>query len=293
MFGVSSGFIEQLSDLEMKKSLEQVSACFEEKNLEVFGKTIRYSLGGTGEKIIVILPGTTGRSMNYFKYLLALRESATIIAINYPIVSQLSELTEQIRMVIKNETASKVTLFGHSLGGIVAQEIMREAPELVEKMILVNTYGRTADIPAHVLKGHKEGNDKLIKTFRSFAFGFLRKGFARRITAGIDRVEVAHKDFWKKYYAEIFNHTTPDEMKSHYGLMASYWANQEMHTPNANGWDGKVIVIESEIDSASKVPEKEALKKLYPACQLEVLEGSSNMFIVRHEEKIIEIIQSC
>lgn len=297
MLGVGNSFIEGLKDNEMRDILKDLENRFREKSLTVFGKEIPYCIGGQGDKVVVILPGTTGRAMNYFKYLHRLSEEAVVIGINYPIVETIGKIGEMVRAVIENETAQKVILVGHSLGGIIAQEIVKEAPGLVDSMVLINTYGRDGEVPSNVLKGHKESNEKLVKTFRSFTFGFMRKGFAKRITGGIDMVEVSHKPFWKAYYEEIFNQTSSDDMKSNYGLMVDFWSREatavtSAATDTSMAWDGRAVIVEAEIDLEKKVPEKEALIRLYPNGERIGLEGSANMFIVKHEEKLMEIIKT-
>ncbi len=116
--------------------------------------TMKYFRFGTGEKVLVILPGLSVKSVT---------ESAESVAAEYSLMKNdftvyvfdrreelppfysVSEMAEDTAEVFRALGLSEICLFGASQGGMIAMEIAIEHPGLVHKLILGST---SADVRA-------------------------------------------------------------------------------------------------------------------------------------------------
>ena len=72
----------------------------------------------------------------------------------------LGHLRDHLQKIFTDNGGQKITLIGHSLGGIVARELAREFPEMVRDVITIGTpfggFGKGKnDVPPHLLALHK------------------------------------------------------------------------------------------------------------------------------------------
>lgn len=294
MFGISDNFVSNLQKLDNKMfmALKDYETMFPEKEIMVAGKAVHYQLGGQGDRTIVILPGTTGRAANYFMYFNSLGRDFKVLSLNYPLVDSVEEAADMVEAVVASENLNDCIVVGHSVGGIVAQEWVRKYPNRVKGMVLLHTYGKTAAVPKIAIQGHLLENTRLVRSFRSFKYSFFRKGFAKRISSGITNSDVEDKFFWGAFTQEIFVMSTPEEMKSNFGMMLYFWQKMIFKSEEFEPWKGKTLIIESEIDKDGKRPEKEALLTLFPSTESLILHGSSNMSIVRNLDQLINAISA-
>ncbi len=121
------------------------------KNIEVSGQTVSYRVkGNPGESGIVFIHGVGADSRFFQKQLNHFGAFLTSIAIDLPGHGQsrrgaaltMENLTDSLLAVIEAENLKRVTLAGHSLGGLVAMDLYFRSPHLVEAMVLISTGAR-------------------------------------------------------------------------------------------------------------------------------------------------------
>lgn len=117
--------------------------------INVDGTTFAYRELGPEDATPIILLNHWGAVLdNFDPYIVdALAKSYRVIALDYkgigsssggaPLSS--SEMSDDIISVIKKLGLTNVYLFGFSLGGMVAQDVVIKAPELVQKLVLAGT----------------------------------------------------------------------------------------------------------------------------------------------------------
>lgn len=124
------------------------------ESITVDGMTMRYSKFGEGEKILVIIPGISLKSVlpnehsiqkqykkiaeNHVIYLFDRRE-------NIPDDYNLYQMAEDTALAIKTAGITHADFFGTSQGGMISQLIAINHPELVDKLVLGSSTSRLDD----------------------------------------------------------------------------------------------------------------------------------------------------
>ncbi len=135
------------------------------KTANVNGVEMNYCVFGSGQRVLVIIPGmsikpvTAGETAiaEAFKsytedYTVYLFDQKNDIPEEYSVEEQTADLLEVMRSV----GIVKADLYGASLGGMIAQTIAIEHPEMVGKMVLCSTSSRPNDVTTEVLGGWRE-----------------------------------------------------------------------------------------------------------------------------------------
>ncbi len=114
--------------------------CLTTKTIVVEGTQWSYLRLGGGPKTILFLHGMGGAYDIWWQQIEALKDRFVIISATYPPLSSLRALGRGLLGILDQEQISRVHLVGSSLGGYLAQYLMAEAPGLIEKVILGNTF---------------------------------------------------------------------------------------------------------------------------------------------------------
>jgi pimeloyl-ACP methyl ester carboxylesterase len=108
------------------------------------GSTIpRYSITGSGP-LLVSIPGLDGTGKLFFKQLPDLAKSYRVAT--FPLREQglftYRDLTGDIADIIKLEGGARATIVGESFGGTIALSFALHYPELVERLVIINSFPR-------------------------------------------------------------------------------------------------------------------------------------------------------
>lgn len=88
---------------------------------------------------LLILPGLLEDAEAFTHQIEALRGEANVHVADLTRAETIADLARQ---ALEQVPAGKFSLAGHSMGGYVALEVMRQAPERVERLALLNTHAR-------------------------------------------------------------------------------------------------------------------------------------------------------
>ena len=88
---------------------------------------------------LLILPGLLEDAEAFTHQIEALRGQANVYVADLTRGEAIADLAKQ---ALEQVPAGKFSLAGHSMGGYVALEVMRQAPERVERLALLNTHAR-------------------------------------------------------------------------------------------------------------------------------------------------------
>jgi pimeloyl-ACP methyl ester carboxylesterase len=94
---------------------------------------------------LMILPGLLEDADAFTAQIEALREKVNVIVADLTRAETIADLAKH---ALKQAPAGKFSLAGHSMGGYVALEVMRQAPERVERLALLNTHARPDSLEA-------------------------------------------------------------------------------------------------------------------------------------------------
>jgi pimeloyl-ACP methyl ester carboxylesterase len=94
---------------------------------------------------LMILPGLLEDADAFTVQIEALREKVNVVVADLTRAETIADLAKH---ALKQAPAGKFSLAGHSMGGYVALEVMRQAPERVERLAFLNTHARPDSLEA-------------------------------------------------------------------------------------------------------------------------------------------------
>jgi pimeloyl-ACP methyl ester carboxylesterase len=94
---------------------------------------------------VLILPGLLEDADAFTHQIEALRNTHAVVVGDLTRAETISDLAKE---ALKQVPAGPFSLAGHSMGGYVALEVMRQAPERVQRLALLNTHARPDSLEA-------------------------------------------------------------------------------------------------------------------------------------------------
>lgn len=119
------------------------------RTVEAAGTTFAYRRLGTGDGLPLVMLNHWGATLDNFdpRILDGLAENRTVFALDYRGVGgsggdaplTVAEMASDVLAVLNALGLPRIDLMGFSLGGFVAQDMLRQAPDLARKVILTGT----------------------------------------------------------------------------------------------------------------------------------------------------------
>lgn len=139
------------------------------QKVEVGGRLLRYLDLGEGGTPLVLVHGFGGDLNNWLFNHPALAVDRRVIALDLPghgesgkhlQTGEADELSGAVLALLDHLKLSRVHLAGHSMGGLVALSIARQAPERVASLVLIASAALGVDINSDYLQGFTEANNR-------------------------------------------------------------------------------------------------------------------------------------
>ena len=229
------------------------------------GKTFayRYYKNPNGKATIVLLTGGIGLSDLFYLHFERFARDFSVITFDYQIrFENNAEFAAAVAELLK-KLDEKVWLVGQSLGGIVAQIIAKNYPEIVEGMVLSNTCSLSRNMSAEAydhLKKMIESQKKAKKMIRFVPFSLYKKlikqAVMKKMTADFTEKEKSLMEnlcdamlklLTKEYEYHMIDFLVDSE--NHFGMTSEDFAK----------FDDRVLLILSEDDNTFNQACKDAL----------------------------------
>lgn len=242
-----------------REQLKQFRSTHPYKTITVNGVTWEYISCGKGEESLVLLPGGSFRfGETWFHLITAFENEYRIISPTYPDVPTMAERVRGISRILEAESIGNAHVLGWSLGGWTAQCFVRSHPEKVKTLILTNTSGP---------KGMSKRLARIGVFFMSaYPLWFIRFGLKKRLLSFLS--PDAEHQFWNAFIEEILLKTAKKDLVIERKCIYDYVMNYHFSKDDLGDWPGRVLIIESDNDSAFDEPAREDLKRLYPRAQV-------------------------
>jgi maspardin len=236
-----------------------------------------YDIGNRDADLaIVFLHGTTGNEEIFWLQMQSFLSSYRIISFNLPPIIGVDKLSRGIYEILNRNSVSKVVLVGTSFGGYLAQYFSFEYKEMVQKLVLSNTF-----ITTHIYNQKYKKLlmiEKLIPTF-------LLKRFMKKGLLSIEHHQT--RDYLLKQVEQYLSKKT---------LMArlkSFITNEDLKKAPI----GQVLIIETLEDPLVPKQLQNELRNAYPEASVKSFGKEANHFpyLTKSEEYnqiLLEFIES-
>ena len=128
---VPSGIRSSLLDLRMSSDLKYVP---------INGFDWKYLSTGTGDRSLLFLHGMGGGYDIWWQQITHFKRNHRIISVTYPPVRNLEELSAGVIAILDREAVDHTAVIGSSLGGYLAQYLVKNYPDRIERAVFANTF---------------------------------------------------------------------------------------------------------------------------------------------------------
>jgi len=280
-----------------KERLRKFRSTHKYRQITINNTDWKYISGGRGKEALLLLTGGTG-IFEVMAFLFApLEDEYRIICPSYSTVETIGMLVDGIVGILESEGVHKTNILGQSFGGILAQAIVHKYPDRVDKLILSHTTTTSPPVDEAIMLKKK----KSIEMFKGFyllpswLFRFLVERLLRIKISKISRMslmDAEEREFWHTYFLEMISYMTKKELSSIDRCMIDFAENYRFTRNDLADWPGKILILESDKDTALQPSEKNAVKKLYPKAQVHRFKGSGHLSLIINPEESISIVRN-
>ncbi len=243
-----------------------------------------YLAGGQGEETLVLLTGGLNSSEVWFQIMTEFEKTHRVLSIRYPNVVAVAELVEGIVAILDAEHIQRAHLLGESLGGMVAQCLVRRYPERVDTLILASTA-----VPEQRLVRRMKRQEKLVSLF---PLGLLLNMSKRRVLHLLSGLSREERSFWKALLTEkISSYVTKAWLISQYKLLADYCANYHFTPADLERWPGAILILQADDDELIHRLAREPLTAFYPQAQVHTFHNANHIPPITKQDEYINVIK--
>ena len=235
----------------------------------------RYYAGGRGNDVVLRLSGALGLAEFSFQQIRLFEPRFRVVTPDYPPVNSLTEMADGLVAILDAESVQRAHVIGGSFGGLLAQVLVRRAPERVASLVLSHT-------------GAPDGRRRAVATAvvgampMSLLRGLLKKRLGRTLDAA-DR-------FWRSYFDRAIEQMTKDDILSRVRLQAEFGRQAEWVPDDLAAWPGRVLLIEGEDDPLFPAAARARLRALYPAAEVHRFQGTGHAAAVLKPEEYADVV---
>ncbi|RMG23278.1 MAG: alpha/beta fold hydrolase [Bacteroidetes bacterium] len=249
------------------------------KSLEVEGVRWSYYSGGSGEKTILLCHGMGGAYELWWQQIMAWEQDFRLISYTLPDeIDQLDAVVKGLSAILEEEKVDKFIVIGTSMGGYIAQYLVKNMPQRVEKAVFGNTFP-----PNGVLARENKGRAALLPWLPEIV---ISKFGARQFKQTI--LPAAHHDS----LLAAFLPALPFSKKAFIGR---YHIVVEPFGTNPCAYPIRRIpklIVESDNDPLVPPALREELKKLYPDAAVFTFKGEGHFPYINAAQQYNEAVKA-
>lgn len=240
-------------------------------------KWIFYDLGNKeSDFAVVFLHGTTGSEGIFWIPMQSLMNKFRIVSFNLPPIIGVNELSKGIHEILDRLQIKRIVLIGTSFGGYLAQFFSFKYQEMVQKLVLSNTF-----ITTHL---YNQKYKRLLKTEKLIPT-FLLKRIMKRSLFSIE-----HSSTQEYLLFQLEHHLTKKTLMAR---LKSFITSEVLIEASID----HILIIETTDDPLVPKQLQDELKKAYPKASLKTFEKEANHFpyLTRGDEYtqiLLKFIQS-
>jgi pimeloyl-ACP methyl ester carboxylesterase len=245
------------------------------KHLVHGGVTWRYLVGGRGDHALLRLSGALGLAEFAFQQIRLFEPRFRVITPDYPAVASLAEMTDGLLAILDAEGVERAHVIGGSFGGLLAQALVRRAPNRVASLVLSHT-------------GAPDGKRRGVATAIVAAMpqALLRALLKARLGRTLDAAD----PFWRRYFDHAIAQMTKADILSRVRLQAEFGAQAGWTPGDLARWPGHVLVIEGEDDPLFPPAARARLRALYPTAELHRFQDTGHAAAVLKPQEYADVV---
>jgi esterase len=225
--------------------------------------------GGFGVPV-VLMPGLCGNSDELFALMTVLETEFQVVAISWPEeLTHLPDLTQAVLAIMDSLSIQSAYIFGHSIGGLLAECFMKEYPDRAAGLILANV-------------SHLAPMRETVVRSALTVLPFTPRKFLEQKAFRAIRMQLAgSKDepFWAPYLEAEFRGMSSKVLSNRATCVLNALDRYPENRIDLDGWNRRVLVIESDNDPACTSAEREDLRRLYSRAEVQLLPGTGHFSI--------------
>lgn len=259
----------------LERQLAEFRASHAPRRLSYRGVEWRYFAGGRGDEVVLRLSGALGLAEFAFQQIRLFEPRFRVVTPDYPAVRSLAEMTDGLIAILDAEGAERAHVIGGSFGGLLAQVLVRRAPERVASLVLSHT-------------GAPDGKRRGVATAVVAALPqpLLRGLLKARLGRTLDAADV----FWRRYFDRAIAEMTKADILSRVRLQAEFGAQAGWTPDDLARWPGRVLLIEGEDDPLFPPVARARLRALYPTAEVHRFQGTGHAAAVLKPEEYADVV---
>lgn len=182
------------------------------------------------------------------------------------------------------EGVTRADLVGQSFGGLLAQGLVPEQPGRVRSMTLSHTAVPRA--------GKSRMARVLVKLLAPMPLSVHRALLRRKIASITKKATrpIPAAAFWETYRNELLLTATKREILAYYAYALDLMSCYAFTAEELSGWEGRILVIESDNDPAVPDTERARLSTVYPQAHVATFKGAGHGSLQVNPEKNCRVV---
>jgi pimeloyl-ACP methyl ester carboxylesterase len=244
------------------------------KNLTVEGTNWEYFVTGNGQEAVLVLTGGGSVAESAFQYVNSLARTYKVITPNIPALTTMDECMAGIVKILESENVSAVNIVGFSMGGMIAQCLVREHPLLVKKLVLFVSMLPSKQYAKKYAK-YRMG----ISIVPDFLFRIISKySLKKQVLQDQQFADAATIEFWIKFFAWEFDSGKMSKklLLATSDILIDYFSHYSFAANDLQDWRGKLLILESDKDKVISAEERNKFLAVYPQADVITLKNSGH-----------------
>ncbi len=245
----------------------------------VSGNDWSYIAAGAGDRTVVILPGGGGDAESMFPVVSGLEQRCRVVAIGYPpTAARADEIVDGVRTILDDCGVRHACLLGHSLGGFAAQALARRYPDRVDSLIIANS------------AVYSPGRMRLFRVLLPVMARLPHRVMARAVRSAFQRLLKGDPDreFWMYYVNQCAMMDSRSKgLRNQVLCMLDFLKDARAARAPAGGWNGRVLILESDHETGFTPRERRSFRMLYPNAAVHVFSNAGHLSFITHTGEFV------
>jgi len=269
--------------VEQQERLHAFRMTHPREQIVLSGTTWSYLLAGQGSETILILPGGERIGDVAFPIVQHFEQEYRCLYPSYPPYSTMGALVDGLAALLERLSIEQAILFAASFGGDVGQCFVRKYPDRVSKLILLNT-----GVPDERLGKATQRSKPLVTLLPMGIVRFL----VQKLLVKALSVQPEERLFWQAMLHELVNELTRADMVSSFDETIDYRLNYRFTPTDLATWSGKVLILQSDDDPATKPAMRLALRNLYPQAQIHTFQQAGHTPFLSQPDEFYPLVRA-